>query len=112
MWTLGALLVGIAALWVFPSACSHQSIHHGSTDDIEGYQPPPDWLKSLRFPDGNLCSIGVAGPGTTLDGPKELSKSRAVGDLAHSIETMVWEGIIDKERNGVAAVSQSCRDLW
>ena len=61
-------------------------------------------MKSLRFPEGNLCSIGVAGPGTTLDGPKELSKSRAVDDLAHSIETMVWEGIIDKERNGVAAV--------
>lgn len=98
------LLVSIVVLLVFPTACSHQGIHLGSADVIEGYQPPPGWIKSLRFPEGKLCSIGVAGPGTTLDGPKELSRSRAVDDLAHSIETMVWEGIIDKERNGVAAV--------
>ena len=72
---------------------------------IEGIGSLSTWLdKVARFPDGNLCSISAL---LALERPPmvgTLERSRAVDDLAHSIETMVWEGIIDKERNGVAAV--------
>ena len=66
--------------------------------------PPPSWLRSLQFPEGQVCTIGIAGPGTTHDGPKTLAQSRGVDTLAMSIETLVWEGIIDQARNGNTSV--------
>lgn len=84
--------------------CAHSENPSSLSHTVERYEPPPGWILDLSFPKGEICSIGIAGPGTTLDGPRELAKSRAIDDLAHSIETLVWEGIIDRDRNGQAAV--------
>jgi len=91
---LSAILIG----------CVHSTTKSSVTMVDEHYESPPTWIEDLSFPAGEICSIGVAGPGTTLNGPRDLAKSRAIDDLAHSIETLVWEGIIDQERNGQAVV--------
>lgn len=93
---LGALLLVLG--------CTHSQTDMPLAVELERYEAPPEWMKTLTSPEGQLCTIGIAGPGTTADGPSELSRIRAVDALALSIETLVWEGIIDKERNGVASV--------
>lgn len=103
MWTKNSLRLSFVIL-VLSYGCAHHERAVTPVKTYDSYEAPPQWIKDLSFPTGEICAIGVAGPGTTLDGPKDLAKSRAVDDLAHSIETLVWEGIIDQERNGQAAI--------
>jgi hypothetical protein len=60
--------------------------------------PPPAWVTRLGLEDNKLCGIGVAGAGFDERSPypKELSRSRAVKNLAGILETSVEEAIVDR----------------
>ncbi len=58
---------------------------------------PPDWVMQMEFEGGELCGLGVAGAGFFEDSPypKNLSRERAVRNLAGILSTRIQEAIID-----------------
>jgi hypothetical protein len=68
-----------------------------------GATPMPDWVAGGGPAGDTLCGMGVAGAGFDADSPypKELSRSRALSNLAGILGTQVQEAIIDnQESNG------------
>ncbi|MEM6734164.1 MAG: hypothetical protein AAF658_21555, partial [Myxococcota bacterium] len=60
---------------------------------------PPEWVVQMEFEGGKLCGLGVAGAGFFEDSPypKQLSRERAIRNLAGILSTRIQEAIIDKE---------------
>ncbi len=60
--------------------------------------PPPSWVTNLELSTEKLCGVGVAGPGFDEFSPypRQLSRERAVRNLAGILGTSVLEAIVDR----------------
>jgi hypothetical protein len=75
--------------------------------------PAPDWVREMSQGDGKLCGMGVAGASyfDSSPYPKQMSRERAVKNLAGILGTRVQEAIIDKSNQRGITELQFARAL-
>lgn len=94
-WTRYAIHIIVTAALTVGCASTRKPAAHPTKSE---QQPtPPDWVLNDGQDDQKLCGVGVAGAGFNelSPYPKELSKERAIRNLAGILGTTVEEAIID-----------------
>lgn len=68
--------------------------------------PVPEWITDWTYSADKICGIGMAGPGFPGSPyPEEQARSRAIRNLAGSIETAVQEAIIATQKESGSHVT-------